>query len=356
MGEMATGSQPKRLDRLELEFFHEQTALLLNAGLPLPQGIRRFSRDIRNPRFRQSLNRLAQGLEQGESLAQAMEQEERFFPPAYVALIRVGEQGGDLVRSLDLAMEQERFQADFRSRLKNSLFYPLLVLVLVCATYSIAIWKSYPVFLELYERVGAQVPLMSRWAYGLFTWTGRHGAVAAGLFLAIILILRWRPVRLYIHGLWLKVPLLGRVLKERFITCFSAGLAVLLEAGIPIGDSLGLLAGVSGNRRLSSDLERAAASAREGASLETTLSSVGVFPDLYKAAALTGEKSGMLPNTLSGLARMYRSETEYHTRLFLQVLDVGVILLVGIWSAALLIAMYRMYWHLTSCFDSVRIW
>ncbi len=346
----------KRLDNLELEFFHEQMVMLLDTGLPLPEGIRRFARDIRKPEFRQALDRLASGLDEGENFSEALAKDKRFFPLDYVALIKVGEQGGNLLKALSLAIEQERFQRNFRDRLKNTLIYPFLVFILVCATYSITIWFSYPVIFDSFQAAGIPIPWISGITYALFTKTGQYSPVLAALFLAMFFILRTRKVRLLIHAVFLKVPLLGKVLAERFIASFSEAMAILLKGGVSYPESFGLLAKVTANPSLASDLEKAAASAEQGVSFTDILSSMAIFPNLYIAAAASGEQSGILPDSLFNLAKLYRSETEFHSGLFLQTLDVVMILLLGIWVGGLLTAMYLMYFRFYEVIDCTLQW
>jgi len=347
---------PQRLDHLELEYFHQQMLLLVEGGIPLPQGIRRFALQIRTPQFRQSLSQLAQGLEQGESLSEAMARDQRFFPPEYVALIRAGEQGGSLLGALNLAREHERFQSDFSNRLRTTLLYPFLVLVLVCATYSIAILVSYPVLMDYYQSVGAPLPWFSQVIYGFFLGLGRLSPVWLLLLILLLLLLRRNQTRLWLHRLEFKIPLLRQVLADRFVASFSEGMATLLRAGLPVPESLELMARITSNRSLQIELERAVASTREGAKLEEALSTLKEFPRLYLAAVAAAEESGALPDSLSGMAAMYRSETEYHSRLFLQGLDVFLIVAVGVWVAALMIGLYSLYWRLVLVIDYVLAW
>ncbi len=88
------------LNQVEFESFHQRIMLLLDTGQPLPEGIRRFARHIRNPSFKRTLDRVALGLSAGENLSDALAAEKGRFPPGWVALVRIGEKGGDLGQSL----------------------------------------------------------------------------------------------------------------------------------------------------------------------------------------------------------------------------------------------------------------
>ncbi|MCP4106509.1 MAG: hypothetical protein GY749_13410 [Desulfobacteraceae bacterium] len=147
------------------------------------------------------------------------------------------------------------------------------------------------------------------------------------------------------HSLLLRIPLLKNVLTERFIVFFSEGMAILLRSGIPVSESLDILAGTA-ESNFGSVLKKAGAYAREGADFETILSSMKVFPNLY-IDTCSGEKPDFLPDSLLALANIYKSEAEYNTRKFLYTLNAVTILMIGIWTGCLLTAMYLMSWRFT---------
>jgi len=350
------GNSKKILNHMELEFFHEQMAMLLEAGLPLPRGIRRFSKKIKDSKFRDSLSRLARGLEQGETLSEAMVKEERFFPPEYVSLIQVGERGGNLIEALALALEQERFQKKFRDSLRAAVIYPFLVLVTAIVTYSIIVAFSYPVFMDIHQAAGAPLPRVSQALYSIFDFLGRYWMAVALIFLALIFMVRRHDVTMLIHRLWLVLPLLGDALVSRFVASFSEGLSILLRGGIPAAESIGLLAGVTANLSLRAGLEKMAASLHQGEKLEIALSAIGVFPELYLAVVAGGEESGNLPDSLSELARMYTRETQYRSRMFLMIVDWIMIISSGILITLLLIGLFSIYFNFVNIIDPSLIW
>ncbi|MCP4113158.1 MAG: hypothetical protein GY749_47785 [Desulfobacteraceae bacterium] len=75
-----------------------------------------------------------------------------------------------------------------------------------------------------------------------------------------------------------------------------------------------------------------------------------IFPNPFITAVASGEQSGTLPDSLSDLVKLYQAETEFHTDLFLRILDTALIILLGIWVACLLILMYSMYFNFLKLF------
>lgn len=348
--------ESKKIGASELELFNEHLTMLVDTGLPLPDGIARFASEVKDAKFRESLTRLVEGLTEGRSLSDAME-DEKTFPAEYIAMIRMGEKGGNLVEALGLAIEHELFQRGFEDKLRQSLAYPIIVFALVSVSYFVLVIMSYPVFKFLYSSFGAKLPWPSIFISGMFNLMWGYGLIVAIAILAASLLLNRPQIKSSLHNLWLMIPFLRTVLIERFVTSFSQGLSILLRAKVPLPDAVKALIGITSNRSLKSKLQKAAASLDEGAPLSGALISAGgVFPELFTETVAIGEEGGMLPDSLAGLARMYRSETAYHASVFLRALDVGLIIMLGVWVALLLAAMYMMYWRVILIVDAAKVW
>lgn len=346
----------KNLRNPELDMFNEHLVMMIDAGLPLPGGITRFSKDIRDPEFRRALDRLVKGLEQGETLSSAMLSEKRFFPRDYTALIRIGEQGGNLIDALSLAMEHERFEKNFYDKIKNSLFYPILVFIMSCLNYFLIVRISYPVFIDIFRTQGQNPPWIANFCNIIFS-----GAEKYSLFLLILMVLvfflcRTQSMRLLFHSLLLKLPFIKDVVVSAFLANFSKSLSILLYGKISLSESLKLLAGITKNRIIGQKMEKAASKADNGLELYEILSDIPQFSDFYMAAVKAGENSQTLPDSLDGLADIYKAETQYLARLFIQILDIALILAAGLWVGILVVGMYSMYLKFFTVFGGMAAW
>ncbi len=343
----------KRISGVQLEAFHARMLLLLESGMPLPDGIRKLAGEVRDPQFRLTLTTMAEGLAGGETLSEAMTKDKRKrFPPDYVALIRVGEAGDDLAHALELALEQETFQRNFRDRLKRALLYPGLVFVMVAAAYLTTLIMSYPLFLDVLEATGAKASWITNVAPHVYKIAI---AAAAGLVLLALISMAPGPKRA-LHQALLRAPLLGSVLVARFLASFSQGLSIMLQAGVPLADALELLAKVTANRSLAAQMETAATQAREGETLESVLARIELVPELYVATVGAGAEAGVLPDSLAGLAEMYREETEYSAKTFLQLLDTAMVVGLGGWVGLMLVGFFDLYVNLVMSIDYLTVW
>jgi type II secretory pathway component PulF len=349
-------SQVKRIHPAELETFHAHLAMLVESGLPLPEGIRQAAKEARDPQFKEALARVSKRLEEGNTLSEAMAEEKDVFSADYTALIKVGEQSGDLIPALGLALEQEFFHRNLHQRLLRSILYPGLVFVAVSAAYFVLIIVSYPLMLDLLRHTKGAPPAETAGVYHLFTWAQHYGVIIIIALVLILVMFRQQEARRWLHQFWLNLPLLRNVLLPRFLASFSMGMAIALRAGIPMAEALLLVAKITQNLALKSKLETAAGRAAEGAKLTEALAPLEVFPPLYLATLATGEEAGALTDSLSGLAQMYRDETEAKAKIFLQGLDYVLIFGVGAWTGGILVAFYHLYIKLVMSIDSMTIW
>ncbi len=347
----------KREQTPELELFHEHMALALETGMPLSKGMRKLAGQVRSFGFRKSLHRLAADLEEGQSLADCLALEKKYFPSDYVALVRMGEIGGNLRQGLDMAIETSLFQKRFKDRMQKAIMYPLLIFLIICGAYVIAIGAFYPLIIDINRASASEIPPSGYLAYNIFTWLGQYGFWVLLALAVLVLILRTENVKKYVHAMGLRLPWLGNIIKARFIASFSESLSMLLHGGIPLPEAMDTAAEVTMNKSLRERLKKATARLREGEALEKVLGSMNVFPSLYLAAISMGQDAGALPKSLSVMAETYKNQTEYKSRLYFRILEVSLISLVGIWVAFILVALFSTYIDLCSnTINTMTIW
>lgn len=346
----------RHIDTFELDLFHEQLILLIETGLPLPTGIRNISRNFLNVKFRQSLHRIADGLEEGESLSDVLLKEKKFFSSVYIALIRIGEKGGKLNKALQIAIDYERYQYDFRNKVKDSCIRPLYVFIFASVIYLVTMTIYSVNVLKYYHETGMTLPAVLKLYNYIISIPTHNYIILISIILVGYLLFQTKYLRFMVHSIYLKMPLLKRVLVDGFIASFSEGMAFLLRANIPLPESLFLIAQMTNNQRLAQVLENSASLTSEGMSFTEALSSIKILPRLFLTAVASGEKGGVLPDSLDGLAKVYRIETEYHSQMFIRALEVSLIIIVGLWVLVLAMLMFITYLKLPQIMDFIPQW
>ena len=334
---------------LTLFTFHLQN--VLDSGVPILSGLHDLAAEIKDTRFRAVVDEVTDGLENGETLAQALARHPRAFNALYVNMIEAGEQTGKLPHVLERIVQLLELQQEFRRRLRELTTYPIVVLVALCGLVAIVAGFVFPRFADIFVRVNFQLPLPTKilmglssflTSYWLFVFVGAAGAWAAAFALY-----RVPRVRLFVDGWLLKAPVFGPLIAMINFGQVARSLASFLDSGIPLPKSLEMISKMVANARVSASVEAAKEAILGGDTLSDAFRASRVFPPLVLRMVSMGEQSGRIVVALEKAGAIYDREIPVHTKRVFDVLNplltalMGGILLFVIISVML--PLYRMY-------------
>ena len=327
-----------------------QFAVMVGAGLPLAESLSVLHAQQDDPRLRAAVARLAQEVESGSSLAQAMSRQPDIFSPLAVAMTSSGETGGRLDQSLEQLADELEKSAEVAETIRSAFAYPAVVGAVGALVVTVILWRVVPVFTELYEGLDAELPLATRVVISASESVGLWAGAAAGLVAAGVWLLR-RVRRSETGGaaldrFVLSVPLFGRLAVRVGVARFCRTLAALTGAGVPVLEALEVARGAVGNRHLARAVATVRSRVEAGASLSLPLQQSGFFPSMVVQMVGVGERTGELDTSLEKVARFYEDEVQRTTKTLLPLLEPLLILTVGGAIGAIVIAMYMPIWTL----------
>lgn len=305
---------PRAFAVTELAVFTRQLAGLVQAGLPLERALTVLADEAEQPRQQAVIAGLRAEVNAGLSLARALAKFPREFDDTFCAVVAAGEQGGALGQVLErLAQDQEDALA-LRSKLVGAALYPAIVSLIALAIVIFLLAYVVPQVAEVFTGQKRALP----WLTSVMLWLSQQvrssGLAVLSLLLALALGVRLglrRPaLRLRADAAWLRVPVLGRLLRSYHAARFGATLALLGSAGVPMLKALQAAADTLSNRALRADAEQALALVREGAPLAAALARQRRFPALLVMFIRLGEQTGTLPDMLQRAARQLGEEVQ----------------------------------------------
>src|ERR1700754_3008499 len=185
------GASKKKVKLENFLVFNQQFLTLIRAGLPILGSLELLAKRQKLPHFRAQLEDVAARVKTGESISQAFEAQGG-FPVVYTTTLLAGERSGNLEEVLERYLSFQRVSLTFRKKLKASLIYPALLIVLVIALFIFLITFVVPRFAQLYEQLGTQLPALTTFLLELGHNAQQYGiyvaAVVGGL---IFLFFRW---------------------------------------------------------------------------------------------------------------------------------------------------------------------
>ena len=331
----------KRLSAKQLALFTRQLATLAQVA-PLEEALRTLAFQSERPEVRAVLAAVHSGVVEGRRLSDAMAKEPKSFPPLYRAMVAAGEGAGTLPEILErLAALHER-QAQVRSKVLSTLAYPtVLAAVAVFVVFALMIFVV-PRVVEQFEDVGQQLPLLTRVVIGLSAflaawWWALLIALALGLYLGGRA-LKEEGLRMRFDAMLLKLPLVGRLIRDLHGARMARTLATMVASRLPLLEGLRLTIGTVRNRVLRRASADIAESVRTGGSLSGALKRAGVFPPLLVYLAASGEASGRLDLMLERAADYLDREFDAFTSTALALLEPAIIVVMGVVVAIIVLS------------------
>lgn len=319
-----------------------QLATLIAAGVPAAEALAAAAAHAEHPALARALAVAHARLREGEPLADALAASPRVFPPLYRDLVRAGEAAGALAAVLCRLAEHAEAEAALRARLRAALTYPAVMLLATGAVLAFLLAWVVPQVTELFAETGATLPLATRLLVGLSGLLGRT-------WWAVLLVVlggwwalgRWAATpagRQRLDAAWLRLPLLGRLIRRAAAARLARTLATLAAGGVPLEAALGIAGAAVGNRRLGEAVAAAREAVRQGEPLAAALGASGEFPPLLVRLAGVGERSGTMAETLAHAAAAGEAEVERTLTTLTALVEPLLVLAMGAVVLALVVA------------------
>lgn len=317
---------------LDVEFGLRQLSSMLRSGLSLLIALRTSAEQARTRRAARVWTGLGDEIETGVTLCSAME-ESRCFDPYTLALVRMGEQSGELDATLERAAEHMGRRREMRMMLVNALIYPALVVLMTLGVVGFIVLRVIPQIQSFLAQSNQALPAMTQMLLDISLAVREHGRQAAAGILAAVLALflarRTPRGREQTDRLALFLPVSGRILRLSATAAAARGLAILLDSGVSLLDSLETAAALIRNRRLRRRLTDAREAVIRGETLAGALAAAPEFMPMLAKMTAVGEATGTLGATLGEIARFHEMLLENAVRRFGALIEPVLILVVG---------------------------
>ena len=322
----------KTLSAKQLTLFTRQLATLVQVS-PLEEALRTLSRQSERDEVRRIVGNVHGGIVEGRRLADSMGREPRSFPALYRAMVSAGESSGTLPLILERLANLLERQAQVRGKVVSTLAYPIvLALVATFVVFALMIFVV-PRVVEQFQDVGQQLPLLTRLVIGLSAFLSQYWWLLLLLAAAAALLgsraLKEEGLRMKFDGLLLRLPLIGRLIRDLHAARMARTLSTMVASRLPLLEGLRLTTGTVHNRVLRAASAEIAETIRTGGSLAGALRKAGVFPPLLVYLAASGEASGRLDLMLERAADYLDREFDAFTSTALSLLEPAIIIVMG---------------------------
>lgn len=328
----------------ELVLFSRQMATLIDAGIPLVQGLDILTEQIENKSFKAVVMTVKEDVAAGASLNEALGRHPRAFSPLFVNMVRAGESSGALDDIMErLATYLEKTDSLLR-KVRSAMIYPCVVATMAVAITLVLMIYVIPVFKSMFADLGGELPLATRilvaisdfLIHFMIIWVS---AVVAGITM-LVRFIRTKRGREMFDTFKLKVPIFGTIIRKVAVSKFSRTLATLLKSGVPILTALEIVGKSSGNVVIERAVQRVKESIHEGENISGPLMRSKVFPPLVVRMIAVGEQTGELEKMLTKIADFSDDQVDAAVSGLTSLIEPLIIAFLGIVIGGIVICMF----------------
>jgi len=335
------GSIPNKL----LTQFTRQLSTLIDAGLPIVRSLRILEQQQKPGPMRVAIRLVAEDVEEGTPLSEAMARHPKAFSRLYCNMIRAGELGGVLDLVLQrLAEFLERSQA-LKRRVIGAMLYPAAVI-----TFSVGIVMTFmivviPKFKNIFLEMDQKLPRITQILVAMSEWVKFPGfLVILGMpviVYMVIKLLRMSPQGRYgVDAFLMNIPIFGQIIRKTAVARFTRTMGTLLGAGVPILEALNITRETAGNEVFSRALLSVHDGIREGESFAEPLRQAKIVEPMVVNMIDVGEETGKQDQMLDKIADVYDEEVQTLVDSMVSLLEPVMVIVLGLIVGFIVISLF----------------
>lgn len=325
----------------ELMVFFRQMSTLIEARVPIVSSLTTIGEEMSNGYFAIIINEMADDVQDGMPLSEALAKHPDVFSVLTVNMIRAGEVSGALQKSVNFVADNIEKNYHLTSKIKGALYYPVFVLAVASIIGFLVVTFILPKITILIKDLKVAVP----WYTTALIWLGDFmnaywwavlllvGAGIGSLYYYLKSPSGHKELELFI----LKLPVIGTLAQNIYITRLAENLSALLNSGIPIVRALTIVSEVIGNQVYEKIIISAADQIRSGGNISTAFINAKEIPPVLAQMIRIGEESGTLANVLESVGKFYNQEVDNMTKSLTTLIEPILIVFLGIGVAILVV-------------------
>jgi type IV pilus assembly protein PilC len=325
--------------------FFQQLSTLVSSGTPMLQALNICAEQNESAKMQRALTDIASRVASGQSLHEAALSVKGIFAPHWIEVIRIGEVTGQMSTVL-LELNKQILESRATARkIKGSLMYPVILIVVSIICISVMLWLVVPTFAKMFKDMDAELPAMTQYvvdasnflvAYGIYLALG-IGAVITGIRFYLKTEPGWRKV----SGVMMACPMVGELMVQAAMYQFASNISLLLKSGVPMLETLTTMGGIfSSSPHYQDAVGRAQGRVAAGRALAPSLAETGLFTSMITNMVRIGEESGQLASVMDQIAPYYKERMEMLIGKVTKLLEPVIIMGMGISIAAIMLAIY----------------
>ncbi len=328
---------------IERVLFTKHLQIMIKSGLSIARALSILEQQTANKKFKQIIKNVELGVEKGQTLATSLSKYPKEFPEVYVNMVKVGEASGRLEESLEQLAAQMKKDYDLINKVRGAMMYPAVVLTLMVGVVILVVVYVLPRLTSVFKSMTVDLPITTRMLIGLSEFVEQYGIILLiGIILFIVLVIlygRSKSGKPKFHTLYLRTPILGKIVKKINLARFARTSSSLIKSGVPIIKVLQIVSGVLGNIQYKNRMLEASKEVKKGKNLSDILSKDRkLFSPVVTQMIAIGEETGTIEDILEELADYYESDVENTMDNLSSILEPVMLIILGLGAGVIAVS------------------
>ncbi len=333
----------ERVSAKDLVVFSRQLSVMVSADIPIVQGLRILVDQTKNEKLRDALSSIVDDVDGGSKLSDALERHTGIFTEFYINMVRSGETSGKLEEVLSYLADQQERDYDLNAKIKGALTYPIFVVSAMVVIGFLMVTFILPKLTVVLQESSVELPISTKILIAVSNMAQRFWWVFVLLCIIAIFGLRFfsktKMGKQWLDAGLVYMPMFGALLVRKiYLVRMLRSLSTLLQGGVPLTDSLRMVAEVVSNGLYKDILIKAQHSVEDGNPLATVLLQEKLIPDMIAKLVVIGEQSGRLEVMLTKMSAFYEREIENVVSNLTTILEPMLLLVMGVGVAGLILS------------------
>ncbi len=335
----------------ELVMVTRNIGSMLTAGLTLSRSLSVIERQSTNPRLKGVMKKIIEKINQGDPFYESLKQFPKTFNNLYVAMVRAGEESGNLAESFKtLAIQMEK-AANLKKKIKGAMIYPAIVSIVMMVIGILMMIYVMPEITSTFKGMDKELPASTTFLINTSDFMVDNTLLVIGGFASLLIGIAYffkTKIGITVSS-WVvvRLPVIGTMAKEANSAQTARTLSSLLNSGVDVIQSLSITREVIQNVYYKKILKEAAERVEKGTALsETFIERKDLYPILVGEMILVGEETGQIAGMLGELAIFYEDEVERKTKDLSTIIEPLMMVViggaVGFFALALISPIYSM--------------
>lgn len=328
----------------ELQVFTRQLATLINAGIPVVDGLKILIDGTKSGGLKESLMAVKADLETGKKFSTSLAQHPKVFDRLYCNLVEAGEEAGILDQILGRLSTYLEKNEKIKGQVKGALVLPIVIIVFAFLVITGILIFVVPKLQEVFKAGGKELPALTQMVVNLSESLQQQWYIFVGVLVGvpyvIIQYIKTDEGKRVFDGLLIQAPLFGDLILRSSIARMTRTLSTLLSSGVGLIESIEIAARTSGNYSIEDALIRTKEQVLQGRPFAAPLSKEKLIPDMVTQMVAIGEQSGSVDQMLGKIADFYEDEVEAAVKALTSMIEPLLMIVLGVIIAVLVVAMY----------------